>query len=465
MTHLDVTIVCVYVGLLFIIGIRVGLRESADDFLVLSRRAGFFLVLASIVSSWVGVGMFIGTSASAYDKGISLGVTGAAGALCAVLAAGFFAPRIKDFGDRFGAHTLGDFFRVRYSRASAIAVGVVVVGVYTLLTAVQFTGLAALLRVWSGIGIGAAVLLTAITTVAYTAFAGIKSDFYTDAIHFVLMVVVLFGILMPELWSATSHFATLTQLPPRYFDPFAFGGVGYFVGGLVLGVGIVFVSMELWQRIYASSSRSGARWALVSSAAIIVPFYALAVAIGLSARSLRPGLESTQTVFVMMKDHLPSGLLGLGVAAFIALFVSAANTMIMVVSATVTKDLLDPILPERTEPQLLRRARWATLVAGIGGVCLSYLVRDIVVLSVVAVFMLLVLLPAVLGGFFWARTTNRAALASVVGGTLAYLAGLIHNPTTAFVPGLITSSMLLVVVSLLTQHSASELCLTHHGAQ
>src|SRR3954466_1714339 len=116
MSSVDIAIVAVYVAGLFVVGISVGLRETADDFLILSRRANVVLVMFSVVSSWVGVGVIAGTAAAAYDSGISFALTGAIGAATAVAAAGIFAPRIKSFGDRYKAYTIGDFFGVRYSR-------------------------------------------------------------------------------------------------------------------------------------------------------------------------------------------------------------------------------------------------------------------------------------------------------------------------------------------------------------
>lgn len=456
----DLTIILIYIIGLLVVGVLVGLRETAEDFLVLSRRAGFFLVMSSVVSSWVGVGMFVGTTASSYQTGISLGFTGACGAVVAVVAAGLFSSRIKSFGDKYHAHTLGDFFRVRYSPASARAAGIVVVLVYFLLTGVQFTGLAALVRVWSGASVTTAMVVAAVTTVAYTAFAGIKSDFYTDAIHFVIMVCVLFGVLFPRLWVATDSFAKLKALDQSMFDPFAFGGVAYFIGGLVLGIAIVFVSMEVWQRIYAATTVRTARRALVASGFMIVPFYVLAVIIGLSARALNSPITAPDlSLFVVIRDYLPVGLLGLAIAAFIALFISSANTMIMVVSATVTKDFVAQskwaVEGGRTL-DLLKTGRVATLVAGVGGLGASLLVRNIVTLSVLAIFLLLVLLPSVLGGFFWKRGTAKGALWSVVGGTLLYFAALPFLRSNAFAAGLLGSASIYVVASLLTRHSTTE---------
>src|ERR1035437_9131971 len=113
MRLLDLSIIGVYLVGLFAFAIYIGLRETAEDFLVLSRRAPLALVLFSVVSSWVGVGTTVATAASGYDTGVSLGVTAGAGGLVGVIVAGLFAPRLKSFGDRFKAHTIADFFLIR----------------------------------------------------------------------------------------------------------------------------------------------------------------------------------------------------------------------------------------------------------------------------------------------------------------------------------------------------------------
>lgn len=458
MTTIDLVIVLAYVGGLFLFGMLVGLRETAEDFLILSRRANVVLVLFSVVSSWVGVGVVVGTTAAGYDSGISFALTGAVGALVAVGAASIIALRIKAFGDLHRAHTLGDFFGIRYSRAARIASAAVVILIYLLFTAVQFNGLARLLNVWTGVAFEAAIALTAVTTIVYTAFAGIKSDFFTDVIHFCVMAVVLVFVLLPILGGTTHGFADLRALPPSFFSPFSFGGVGYFAGALVFGVGVVVVSMELWQRIYASTSPATARKALIGSALAVVPFYAVAAISGMTLRLRDSSLADRDlALFVMMKTYLPVGVLGLGIAAFVAVFVSSVNTMIMVVSATFTKDFYRTMLrPEATERDTLRMARTSTFLAGMGGLLLSYFVRDIISLSILALFLLLVFLPAVLGGFYWRRSTAAGAFWSIMAGLVGTFGSLPYLKTNAFVPGFLLSAVVFVIVSKLTPHATSE---------
>jgi SSS family solute:Na+ symporter len=158
-----------------------------------------------------------------------------------------------------------------------------------------------------------------------------------------------------------------------------------------------------------------------------------------------------------MKDLLPRGVLGLGVAAFIAVFISSANTMLMVVSATLTKDVYATFIDSKaSERNLLRFGRLSTLIAGLGGWGLSYAIHDIITLSITALFLLLIFLPAIIGGFFWPRSTNSAAIASVVTGFVATVIGLRFLPTTAFVPAFMLSVVVFVAVSFRSDHGREE---------
>ena len=160
MSSIDLIIVVFYIVLLFAVGIIVGLKETAEDFLILSRKAKTLLVLFSMVSTWVGVGTFVGTAAGGYDTGISVGFTAAISALVGIIAIALFAPTIKRFGDKFQAHTIGDFFRVRYSKSNQALAGGIIILSYSLFTAAQFTGLAMLLHLWTNLSFDLAYSLS-----------------------------------------------------------------------------------------------------------------------------------------------------------------------------------------------------------------------------------------------------------------------------------------------------------------
>ncbi len=458
MNTIDIIVVFTYLTALFAWAIYIGRGETADDFLILSRRAPLLLVMFSVVSTWVGVGTTVATAASGYDKGISLGLTAASGGILGVLVAAWFAPRLKWFGDKFKAHTLGDFFSERYSPNSRLIASGLILIVYILLTAAQFVGLSTLLNVWTGLQYEVIVWFAAISTIIYTAFAGIKSDFYTDVVHFFAMFIVLFIILLPITLSEIGGLRGFQALPSSFFDPFAYGGLSFFVAGLIFGAGSVFVTMEMWQRIYASSSGKVARRALFLSIIIIIFFYTISTLFGMAAKIIEPNLVNRdQSIFFLMKTYLPVGILGLGIAGFMAIFISTVNSTIMVASATFTKDFYKGIISQdANNKKLLLVARISTFVCGLIGLIIAILYQNLVALSVNALFMLLILIPSVIGGFFWRRATAKGAFYSVIAGLVVMIPFLIITPETAFVPGFIASLLTFFIITILSKHSEEE---------
>jgi len=450
----DYLIPAVYLAVLFGWAIYIGRGSDSEDFFVFGRRAPLLLVLFSVVSTWVGVGTTVATAASGYETGISLGLTAAVGGVFGAIGAAWFAPRLKQFGDKFRAHTIGDFFRVRYGSTAQRSSGAVVLAVYILLTAGQLVGLSSLIQVWTGAAFFSVVCIAAVTTIVYTAFAGIKSDFYTDVVHFVVMAIVFAAVLVPVALTASGGFQGIASLPASYFDPFAYGGVPFFVAGVLFGTGSVFITMELWQRVYASKSGREAQIAVGLSILIIILFYVASAFIGLSARVLIPDLaDSNLALFSLMVELLPVGVLGLGLAAVIAVFLSTLNSTLMVASAVIAKDLA---LGQVDGVRFLRKGRLAVAVVGGIGLVIAVLLPDVITLSVNGMLMLLILLPATFGGFFWSRSTSKAAVWSIIVGLVVTLIALPLSTDIAFLPGFVSSCVVFVTVTLFTEHSQTE---------
>ena len=458
MSNIDFFIISFYLIFLFIWGIYIGLKETADDFLIFSRKAPFILVVFSVISTWVGAGTTVAVAASGFDIGISLGLTALVGGIIGVIAAAWFAPKLKWFGDKYKAHTLGDFLLKRYSKKCLSVASGWILLIYIMLTAAQFVGLSALLSVATGLNFQIVIWFAAISTIVYTAFAGIKSDFYTDFIHFMIMFIVMFVILLPITIKKIGGIEKIFEMPKQYLDPFAYGGISFFVAGIIFGVGSIFVTMELWQRVYASKSAKKARSALLISLCIIILFYVISTFFGLSMRLLDPGLgDKNQALFALMKQTLPRGVLGLGIAGFIAIFISTINSTIMVASATLTKDFFISRNPDNfDDDKKLKYSRIATLFCGVISLVIAYLFPNLIKLSVNSLFMLLIIVPSIIGGFFWKKATAKGAIYSLLSGSILLGSFLFVDAENAFVPAFFVSLIVFIVVSLKTSHETEE---------
>jgi SSS family solute:Na+ symporter len=116
--------------------------------------------------------------------------------------------------------------------------------------------------------------------------------------------------------------------------------------------------------------------------------------------------------------------------------------------------------PDATEKAIVVVARTATMVLGTLGIAIAYLVPNVLDLILYAyTFGSAGLFFPMLGLLFWPRTTARGAFWSVLGGGCAALAWVAFDEPFGLSPsylGWVVSLPLLVIVSLLTDHSPEE---------
>ena len=150
----------------------------------------------------------------------------------------------------------------------------------------------------------------------------------------------------------------------------------------------------------------------------------------------------------------PHGLLGIAIAAFLAVLISTANTLIVVLGATIYRDLL--AIHGASEATEGRASRLLTLIIGMFGIALAFCIPDVVQLILNAFFILGMIAPILLGIKFWKRATGKGALVGLITGGATTIICIPIIPHQAFLPGLVLGTLAFVVVSLLTSHSVME---------
>lgn len=448
---IDWIIILVYLGLMLLVGFLVGKKESIEDFLVNSRKTKTALLVFTIVSTSVGMGAFLGTASSAYQTGISYGLTVFLASIIGLIFVALFAPKIKRFGDKHNAHTLGDWFGIRYSKNNRILVSLVILIAYFFWTGLQFVGIAGLVHVVTGISFQIALIAAALITIIYTTVAGIKSDFYTDAIQFFVIVIMVFLVLLPLSLIDIGGFSYFFNLPSNYYNLFAFGGISFFLGGLIFGLPIFLVGMEIWQRIYAASSEVAAKKAFLWSTLVVFFMFFPVLLAGLAAIKLVPGVNPDFALFELMKKILPVGFLGIGIAGILAVAMSTVDSLLLVGSVTILKDIHKTFInPDLDEKQMLKFGRIYTFFYGLFGLVAAYLMPNIIKLQIISAATLSVLSPAIIGGFIWKKANSKGAFWSILIGLIITFAFYPWMPTMSFIPGTLTSIILFIVICKLT---------------
>ncbi|MEK6967389.1 MAG: sodium:solute symporter family protein, partial [Nanoarchaeota archaeon] len=430
----------------------VGKNEKLDDFLVNRRKTKLLLLVTSLVSSTAGAGFVFGTASGAYQSGMSVGITLTLAYVPGLIMVSYFAPKINKFGRKHNAHTISDFFAIRYSERVRIIVAIMTLIAFFMYLALQFVAIASFIKIITGIGFEIGLVASALATIAYVAVSGIKSDFYTDFAQFWLMIIFLFILLIPIGFISLGGVDSLKSLPPSYFDPFAFGGIEFFIGGLILGIPILLVSMDMWQKIYAAESEKTAKRVFQLGALILIPFIILPTILGMMAAITLPNSDPNSIIFILIIKFLPTGLLGLGLAGILAVVMSTIDSMLMVGTATLTKDFYKTFINKTAdENKTLKMARIFTVLFGLLGLLTAFLYPDILQLGLVGTFILVVLLPPLIGAFFWKRANSTAAFWSILVGFITLLILLPSMPKTAFIPSILLGIITFVALCYTTK--------------
>ena len=151
----------------------------------------------------------------------------------------------------------------------------------------------------------------------------------------------------------------------------------------------------------------------------------------------------------MIKTFLPAGILGLAVAGIIATILSTLNTMIMVLSAVITKDFYMTFINKRaTEKKYLKVGRIITLCVGLIGIAIAYIYPNLVELAVAANEGLIILAPAIIGGFIWKKANEKGAFYSMLTGLVILWGSYPFLGKLSFIPAVIVSTIIFIWMGL-----------------
>ena len=307
---------------------------------------------------------------------------------------------------------------------------------------------ATMLRHLTGWSLEAAIVAVATITVVYTFLGGMKAVIWTDVIQFsvyILGALVALLILVGRLpggWSElfqTARAVGKFRLLDFSFDltrPFTFwAGV---IGGMVLNTATHGADQMMVQRYLAARSQRQAAVALVSSGFIILVQFAFFLLIGVSLwvfyRVFPPtaglgsaggGLARSDEVFSYFIVHyLPTGVLGLVVAAVFSAAMGTLAGSLNSSAATIVNDLYRPVTGVLDERHLMRLSRAMTVLWGVVLTAVAFGARgleDNVVNNALAIasFVSGILLGLFLLGILTRRVGQSAALAGALAGIAA----------------------------------------------
>ena len=377
--------------------------KTADDYLVAGRRLGHPMFIGTLSAVVLGGASTIGTVSLGYQHGLSgaalvfmigLGLIG-----LGVLLAGRLA--------KAGVYTVPELMAKRYG-ISARMVSAAIMAAYALMIAVTSTiASGTVFNSLLGVSTTGAILIAGGVVVLYCVTGGMWSLTLTDIIQFAIMTVGIFALLLPFAVSEAGGFSGMADaLPASYFEPTAIGWNTIFTYFLLFFFGLM-IGQDIWQRIFTGRDAKVMRTGTIVAGLYCMVYGIAGALIGAAAKVVLPSLSNPDEAFAQIVETvLPTGLVGLVLAAALAAIMSTASAALLAASTILANDLLTLVRPVRNA---LFATRVTTLVVGAAVVGVSLVLNDVVGALTVAYDLLTgaLFVPIVLG-LLWSRGTGSA---------------------------------------------------------
>ncbi len=476
LTTLDYVVMAIYFAVVLGIGwaLRRMMRTSTDFFLS-GRSLPPWVTGLAFLSANLGAQEVIGMGASGAKYGIATAHFYWVGAIPAMVFVGLFMMPFY-YGSR--ARSVPEYLKLRFDEKTRTYNAISFAAMTVFSSGVSMYAMGKLLNLLLGWDFDTSVLISAGIVLAYVLLGGLTSAIYNEVLQFFMIVfgfapLVFLGLRSVGGWEMLKHRLTQAainaQMTPTSYthawqgmgDP-ATNSIGVEAFGLLMGLGFV-LSFGYWctdflvvQRAMAADSMTAARRTPLIAAVpkMFFPFLVIlpgmialvlgggegATAVGGIGQGIIPAklaangaamIDATgRTVLdydlatpMMLITLFPTGMLGLGLTALIASFMSGMAGNVTAFNTVWTYDIYQSHIKKGASDE---HYLWMGRVATVGGILLSVAAayaagafnNIMEFLQLVFAFVNAPLFATFALGMFWKRSTGHGAFTGLVMGTL-----------------------------------------------
>ncbi len=447
---IDILVIAAY--FVMVLGIGFYLKRfttTGEDFFLAGRDMTAWIAGLSFVSANLGALELMGWAGAAYQYGILATHWYWIGAIPAML---FLGIVMMPFYYISKTHSVPGYLKLRFGEGaratSAISFGLMTI----LMSGVNMYAMAVVMQVILGWDLNFSIWVSSLTVGVYVVLGGLLSAIFNEVLQFVLIwlgaiLVSVIGLIetggwagmverihhnMPvgnytHLWSTLGHFSD---------NP-----MGIHWTGIVMGLGFV-ISFGYWttdflvvQRVLSAKDLRSARMAPIIGAGfkMLVPF--IVIVPGLLAlavlpyklvgadEAVRTGMHSYNEVLpLMLARYCGPGLLGLGITALVAGFMSGMAGNVTAFSTVWTYDIYRALIKkDGTDEHYLKMGRWCTILGVLVSIGTAYFVMNAsgIMDYVQALFSFFIapLFGTVILGMLWKRATPAGGFWGLLIGT------------------------------------------------
>ncbi len=431
--------------------------STSEDFLTSGHSVPVWITSLAFIAANLGAQEMIGMCASGAKYGMMTAHFYWLGAVPAMVFVGVFMMPFY-YGSR--ARSVPEYLKLRFDEKTR-GLNAITFAIMTVFSSgISMYALGLLFELVLGWSFTNSVLLSAAIVLIYTLLGGLTSAIYNEVVQFFLIVLGFAPLSYYALrkaggWSGIqSHLQPVMTHSWRYAAHASENPMGVEVFGLVAGLGFV-LSFGYWctnflviQRAMAARSIHGARQTPLVAAfpklfmpfVVILPGIAAVALMSTSSGYSLPlkagggGYDYDQVLTTLMAKFYPSGMLGIGLTALMASFMSGMAGNVTAFNTVFTYDIYQGYIRKKAPDS---HYLWVGRVTTVVGVALSIATAYLATkfnnmmdfLQLIFAFVNAPLFATFLLGMFWKRTTGHAAFWGLLAGTSA--AAATHGLTIA----------------------------------
>ena len=401
------------------------------DYYLGGRNLGWFVLVFTLLASAASAGTFVGGPGLVYQGGYGWVLVSVFQVPTAFIALALLGKKFAILSRKLDLVTVTDFLRHRYEHPAVVitaSLGVVVFLVAYMVP--QFVGGARVLQAVTGVDYNTLLIVFAGVVLVYTAFGGFLADAISDTVQGVIMLlggVVLWVVLLVAAGGLGPINSEVMSIDPELF---ALPGPGGFTPEMIasysLQLGLMFcVLPHLAARSMSYRDSKAVHQAMASGPAIMALITLGFLTMGLAAHYFTPGLAvGDMALPLTIVDVLPEGVAGVLFAAPLAAIMSTVDSMVLVVSGVIVRDLYRSYVnPQMSDARGSTLGSVVSAAVGVLVVVLAFRPPDYLeylVIYAIGGLEVLLFVPIILG-LYWRRGNALGAGLAMVGGAGWYV--------------------------------------------
>ena len=450
LSPVDVVIIAFYFALVLAIGFYLKSRaNTSEDFFMAGREMTAWVAGLSFLSANLGALELMGWAGSAYQYGILATHWYWIGAIPAML---FLALVMMPFYYISKTHSVPGYLKLRFGESSRALSAISFAFMTVLMSGVNMFAMAKVMQIVLGWDINFSIWVSSLTVAVYVALGGLRSAIFNEVLQFFLiwagaLLIPILGLYETGGWSNLK--VLITQRASAQYvhlwsglGSFTTNPMGIHWTGIVFGLGAI-ISMGYWttdflvvQRVLTAKDLRSAEIAPIIGAGfkMLVPFIVILPGLlGLAVLPMKLTAESAVTAGghsyndvlpLMLARYCGPGLLGLGITALIAGFMSGMAGNVSAFTTVWTYDIYRALIKkDAPDHHYVNMGRWTTIIGVLISVGTAYLVMQFASIMdyVQALFSFFIapLFGTVILGMLWKRATGPAGFWGLLCGTLS----------------------------------------------